>query len=138
LRNSDGSISSFTIVGFSILQLNAMNNWGTTIGSFLDANPTTDLYLRYSGGGKKYIFGSSHGAVEPAAINDNGIVVGTDHEGDNFYGNAFSLDRSLTLTLIPVPFTAQGTTANAINNAGQIVGTYIDANGARHGWIYLP
>jgi hypothetical protein len=32
----------------------------------------------------------------------------------------------------------QGSTANGVNSAGQIVGTYIDANGASHGWIYLP
>jgi hypothetical protein len=25
-----------------------------------------------------------------------------------------------------------------VSNSGQIVGTYIDDNGASHGWIYLP
>jgi hypothetical protein len=139
LRDSDGTISSFIIPGNSDLHVNALNKWGTVVGSSFDSNnSSSDLYKRFSGGGIKTVFGSSHGAIGPAAINDMGIVVGTDFGGDTQYGNAFSLDRSLTLTLIPVPFTAQGTTANGVSNAGQIVGTYIDANGASHGWIYLP
>jgi len=139
LRNADGTISTFHIVGNFQLQVNAINKWGTIVGSSFDQNDSSgDMYLRYSGGGKKTVFGSSHGSLGPAAINDNGIVVGTDFGGDTQFGNAFSVDRSLTLTLIPVPFPAQGATANAINNAGAIVGTYIDDNGASHGWIYLP
>jgi hypothetical protein len=142
LRNSDGSISTFTLapyLGVNSLSVAAMNNWGTVLGGFFDSNGSdAALFLRYSGGGQKYAFGLSHGGLEPAAINDNGIVVGTDFGGDTQYGNAFSVDKSLTVTLIPVPFSSQGTTANAVNNAGQIVGTYIDDNGASHGWIYLP
>jgi hypothetical protein len=139
LRKSDGTISSFIIAGNSDLQVSAMNDWGTIVGDSFDSNNSSgDAYLRYSGGGRKYIVGDSHGAVMPAAISDKGILVGTDFGGDTSYGNAFSADRSLTLTLIPVPFTAQGSTANGVNRAGQIVGTYIDANGASHGWIYLP
>ena len=142
LRNSDGSISTFTLapyLAFTDFGVSAMNNWGTILGGFFDENSSCQaLFLRYSGGGQRYAFGQSHGGVQPTAISDNGIVVGTDFPGDTPYGNAFSLDRSLSKTLIPVPFTAQGTTANAVNKAGQIVGTYIDANGASHGWIYLP
>ena len=139
LRNSDGSFSTFTIVGNFQLQVNAINKWGTIVGnSFDEIDSSSDLYLRYSGGGKKFVFGASRGGLAPIAINDNGIVVGTDFGGDTQYGNAFSVDRSLTLTLIPVPYSAQGTTANAVSISGQIVGTYIDDNGASHGWIYLP
>ena len=139
LRNPDGTVSTFHIVGGFQFQVTAMNKWGTIIGSFFDENASAgDLYLRYSGGGKKYVIGSSHGGIAPAAINDYGIVVGTDFPGDTSYGNAFSVDRSLIKNLIPVPFTAQGSTANALNNAGTITGTYIDANGASHGWIFFP
>ena len=141
-RNSDGSISTFTLAPYLAVTsfgVGAMNNWGTILGGFFDSNGSDSaLFLRYSGGGQRYAFGSSHGGLEPAATNDNGIVVGTEFGGDTSYGNAFSVDRTLTETMIPVPFTSQGSTANAVNNAGQIVGTYIDANGASHGWIYLP
>ncbi len=139
LRNSDGTISTFNIANGFQLQVNALNKWGTIAGIVFDEiNSTGDLYLSYAGGAKKFIVGPSHGGIEPAAISDMGIVVGTQFPGDTQYGNAFSVDRSVTLTIIPVPFTAQGTTANAINNAGTIVGTYIDDNGASHGWIYQP
>lgn len=139
LRRSDGTISSFIITGKTNLQATAMNKWGTIVGvSFYSNDSATDTFLRYAGGGQKSVLGSSHGAIGPAAINDMGIVVGTEFGGGALYGNAFSVDRSLTLTLIPVPFTAQGTTADAVNDAGQIVGTYIDVNGASHGWIFLP
>jgi len=142
LRQTDGTFSTFTLAPYLAVPyfiVGPMNKWGTILGGFFDSNGSDSaLFLRYYGGGQKYVFGSSHGGLDPTAINDNGIVVGTDFPGDTTYGNAFSVDRSLTEKLIPVPFTAQGSTANAVNNAGQIVGTYIDANGASHGWIYLP
>ncbi len=142
LRNADGSISTYALapyLGLSYFSVSAINNRGTILGGFFDSNGSDSaLFLRYSGGGQKYVFGSSHGGLEPIALNDNGIVVGIEFGGDTQYGNAFSVDRSLTVTTIPVPFTAQGTTANALNNAGTITGTYIDANGASHGWIFFP
>jgi hypothetical protein len=87
LRKSDGTLSSFIIAGNSNLQVNAMNNWSTIVGSSFDSNnSSSDLYKRFSGGGIKSVFGSSHGAIGPAAINDKGIVVGTDFGGDTQYG----------------------------------------------------
>jgi hypothetical protein len=139
LRNADGTFSTFSVAGTFNLQAYAMNKWGTiACNAFVEIESSSDLFLRYSGGGQRGVVGTSHGGFIPAAINDNGIVVGTDFGGDTLYGNAFSVDKSLTLTLIPVPFSAQGTTANALNNAGQIVGTYIDDNGAGHAWVYVP
>jgi len=141
LRSADGTVSTFKVansLGYFNLQVTALNNWGTIVSSVFDENYSAgDLYLRYSGGGQKIVVGDSHGGLNPAAISNNGVVVGTDFGGDTQYGNAFSVDRSSTLTLIPVPFAAQGTTANALNNAGTITGTYIDANGASHGWIFF-
>jgi uncharacterized membrane protein len=141
LRNTDGTTSTFTLppLAYANLQINTMNKWGTILCSFFDENGSDSaVLLRYSGGGKKYVFGNSHGGLNPAAISDKGVVVGTDFPGDVSYGNAFSIDRTLHETLIPIPFTSQGSTANAVNNVGQMTGTYIDANGASHGWIYLP
>jgi probable HAF family extracellular repeat protein len=51
---------------------------------------------------------------------------------------AFSMDRNLTPETIPVPFSNQSTRAIGVNNAGQIVGAFVDANGIPHGWLYLP
>jgi hypothetical protein len=142
LRNTDGTFSTFALpllLGYANLQIVAMNKWGTILCSFFDENGSDSaVLLRYSGGGKKYVFGNSHGGLNPAAISDKGVVVGTDFPGDVSYGNAFSIDRTLHETLIPIPFTSQGSTANAVNTVGQMTGTYIDANGASHGWIYLP
>ncbi len=136
LRNTDGTFSTFTVPGSTQLVVYAMNKWGTITGSSFDQG-VTNGFLRYAGGGQKYYEDQSHGGPEAAAINDNGLVVGwLFSDGGNDV--AFSTDRSLTTTLIPVPFSNQGCRAYAANNAGQIAGTYVDATGVSHGWIYQP
>jgi len=142
LRNSDGTISSFALlpsITGADLQVNAMNKWGTILGSFFDENNiTTDLLLRYSGGGQKYVVGAERGGFVPAAISDKGTVVGLEYADETSPAMAFAMDRSFNNIAIPIPSNAQSSAATGVNTAGQIVGAYVDANGVSHGWIYLP
>jgi hypothetical protein len=136
LRNADGTIASFEIAGASQMYVTAMNKWGTITGNSFNQGVTSG-FLRYSGGGQKSYGSCSHCGPQPTAINNKGVVVGYffSEGGGN---SAFSMDRSLTTTGIPVPFSNTSTAASGINDVGQIVGTYIDSNGASHGWLELP
>ena len=110
----------------------AMNNFGTITGNAFNQGVTSGL-LRYSGGGIKF-YGAISRRPQPAAINNHGVVVG--YMFSDGGGNAaFSADRSLTVSFIPVPFSNTATSASGINDVGQIVGTYTDSNGVSHGWL---
>jgi probable HAF family extracellular repeat protein len=49
-------------------------------------------------------------------------------------GHGFLLDQGRYTTVDP-PDSSSGTSANGINNAGQIVGWYTDAAGHGHGYL---
>lgn len=69
LRNADGTFSTFTIVGNFQLQVNAINKWGTIVGSSFDENDSAgDLYLRYSGGGKNTVSAHPTGPYNPLPL----------------------------------------------------------------------
>ena len=57
LRNADGTVSTFKVassLGYANLQVATLNNWGTIVSTVFDENgSSTDLYLRYSGGGSR-------------------------------------------------------------------------------------
>jgi hypothetical protein len=133
LRNPDGTFAKFRVAGSPQMSVDAMNDFGTITGNAFNQGVTSG-FLRYSGGGIKFYGAESHGGPQPAAINNHGVVVG--YMFSDGGGNAaFSADRSLTVSFIPVPFSNTATTASGINDVGQIVGTYTDSNGVSHGWL---
>jgi hypothetical protein len=89
-------------------------------------------FLR-NGDGTSSLWNGGSGIV-CTGLNKSGVVVGYEFSdgGSNF---SFQRDAVNNVTSIPVPFSNQGANAAAINDAGQIVGTYIDANGVTHGWL---
>ena len=115
------------------MYVTAMNKWGTITGNAFDQGVTSG-FLRYSGGGMKSYGSCSHCGPQAMAINDHGVVVGY-FFGECDCNSAFSMDRNLNISAIPVPFPNTQTTASSINNVGQIVGTYTDSNGVSHGWL---
>jgi hypothetical protein len=136
LRNADGTFAKFRVAGSPQMTVDAMNDFGTITGNSYDQGVTSG-FLRYSGGGIKFYGAESHGGPQPAAINNHGVVVG--YMFSDGGGNAaFSVDRSLTVSFISVPFSNTATTASGINDVGQIVGTYTDSNGVSHGWLEQP
>jgi uncharacterized membrane protein len=142
VRSSDGTITTFNLlksIAGGDLQVKAMNDKGTILCEFSDENnSSTDLLLRYSGGGQNWAVGPEEGGFVPAAINDPGTSVGLVYDGETSPATAFAMTRSFDNILIPIPADAQSSMATAVNNAGQIVGSYVDTSGVSHGWIYTP
>ncbi|MEW6156060.1 MAG: immunoglobulin domain-containing protein [Verrucomicrobiota bacterium] len=70
--------------------------------------------------------GSFTGETRPTDLNDLGQVVGYGKQNESGATKAFLFSGSFSEIVVPG---AIGAAASAINNAGQIVGSYTDANG---------
>ncbi len=75
------------------------------------------------------------------ATNLAGAVVGFENDSHDI-NHGFLRTSDGTVTLLDAPDAGtghnQGTVANAINIFGWITGSYIDANGVRHGALWIP
>lgn len=87
--------------------------------------------------GKAVLFGDSHAAgMAVTGINDAGTVVGWFvNVVDKQQSIAFLRTSDGTLTNFTGPGGPIDTKAYAINKAGTIAGTFVDSNGARHGFL---
>jgi hypothetical protein len=73
------------------------------------------------------------------ALNDAGMVVGAHMLNGVQHGFILSGQPSSPANFQTIDFSGStGTRAIGINNTGQIVGDYSDANGVRHGFLAMP
>ncbi|MGC2113846.1 MAG: hypothetical protein WA656_04920, partial [Pseudolabrys sp.] len=100
-----------------------INNKGQIVGQYFDSNHIRHGFLYKDGTYTTLEFAS------PSAINDMGQIVGLNEAGASvlYSGGVF--------TTLAVPG-ATDTTAEGINNSGQIVGSYVGESAQQHGFIY--
>ncbi|MGB7076596.1 MAG: hypothetical protein WBD53_05355 [Xanthobacteraceae bacterium] len=131
----------------------AINNSGEVVGSYFDANYNLQGFL-YAGGSYSNLEVPSATGTIPFAINDSGEVVGmyyvgtlpsdtlnmpsqaTDYVFESGPWQGFLYNNGVYTTLNDPSSGAVSTEAFAINNSGEVVGIYTDANGANHGFVY--
>lgn len=159
LRAPDGRITTFdapnagTIPGSGTGAL-GINRWGAITGNFTDNNYNTHGFVRAPDG--TFTTFDAPNAYQPyctcpEAINDRGEVVGFYYDQSAMlHGFLRTPDGAIT----PIDVTrgtgtmppagtgpGQGTIinyANSINNDGEIVGYYHDANNYGHAWLRTP
>jgi probable HAF family extracellular repeat protein len=106
----------------------AINNLGQIVGS------RGGIGWLFSGGIYSELPGGPPLPPFPTGINDSSKIVG--------WVGSFEPQESFVLTNgVYNTFSVLGamiTEANAINNADEIVGTYVDANGVQHGFLATP
>ena len=154
--DSSGNVHGFiqngsTVTSFDVptalgsqTELVATNNSGTLVGSYIPAGTPSsepENYASFIDNGGTYTSVSDPGFASTSAddINDEGIVVGS---GTNDLVNGtdpsgFILDAG-TYTTLNDPLGVGGTFLDAINNNGDIVGGYIDADGNLVPFIATP
>ncbi len=134
IRAANGTITSFEPGnGYQFYGAPAFNNLGQFVDNSSSDGQSEDL-LRQPNGQIVYWGAGSHSGFQPMRMNDLAAVVGYAYgEGGN--NVPFLWDQTNNITYLNLPFTNTGATATAINNVGQIVGDYTDANGVSHGWI---
>ena len=159
LRTPDGRITTFDAAGAgNIIDSGTValgiNMWGTITGNFTDNSYYTHGFMRALNGAITTF--DAPGAYQPyctcpEAINDRGEIVGYYWDA-NLVGHAFL--RTPDGVISPIDVTkgsgsmpaagtgpGQGTFvnyANSINNAGEIVGYYRDANNFGHAFLRTP
>jgi probable HAF family extracellular repeat protein len=79
--------------------------------------------------------------TEAVKINDRGQIAGSYSQdtpivNDSARSRGYLMDRGGTVVTIDVPGAEAGTAAGGLNNRGQVVGCFFDADGTRHGFIW--
>jgi hypothetical protein len=139
LRATDGTITTFDAPGAVDGTLpTGINPAGVITGTSFDNNFVGHGFVRAADGsfttfdvpGSEAPFGTNG-----IAINPRGAIVGGYFGGSMFHGFVRAPDGSFT----PVDPTGSASTGiGAINPAGVIAGSYSDAGGAVHGFLFIP
>jgi uncharacterized membrane protein len=112
-----------------------INNGGTIVGNFVTADWELDGFVFQKGGFTDVaVPGGSGGALND--VNDLEQAVGSFDDVETGVVHAFVRSKSGQITVLPDA--APGawlTEATGINNAGVIVGFFIDADGQAHGFV---
>jgi probable HAF family extracellular repeat protein len=112
-----------------------INNGGTIVGNFVTANWEIDGFVFNKGDYTHVaVAGGPGGALND--VNDLGQAVGSFADVNTGVGHSFVRSKSGEITVLPDA--APGaflTEATGINNAGVIVGFFVDGDGQAHGFV---
>jgi hypothetical protein len=122
------------------LSANAINNYGNVAGTY--TNPSTghmDGFLKIGG---TFIDLAVHDASSTMAlgVNDHDEVVGTytDGTGSSAVMHGFTWKPGQGFKTVNDPYGATTTTINGVNNAGDLVGFYVDSATNTDGFLAIP
>jgi hypothetical protein len=118
----------------------AINNYGDVAGFYAKTSSLTDAFLRLHNG--QFITLAVPGAsmTQAFGVNDHDEVVGayTVGTGSTATMHGFTWRAGHGFTTVDDPHGIGTTTINGVNNAGDLVGFYVDSAGNTDGMIALP
>ncbi|HEY7096697.1 MAG TPA: hypothetical protein VH437_08240 [Terriglobales bacterium] len=116
----------------TLTQPTAINASGQVTGTFYDDLNVEHAFLRDVDGTITFFDGPYEAITNPIAMNDLGEIVGNTTFELGYI--AFERDVAGNLDYIPIPFTQQGSSGNAITNNGHMAGDYLGLDHRFHGW----
>jgi probable HAF family extracellular repeat protein len=125
---SEGTRTTIDIPGSTFTEAHGINDRGEIVGSYTDASGTPHGFLLSKGTLTEIIDPNSTDVPIPFGIHNRGDIVG----GLGGQGFVFSKGR---FTMINVPGSV-GTETRGINDHGEIVGFWMDAEGMIHGYLF--
>lgn len=151
VRETDGTLTTFS-VGPGLLETFAVeriNASGTVVGFFTDSNRNFHgfLFTDSANGGLTVIDAPNDTSLggagtAPFDINASGEVVGivvTGLTSPVLTGHSFLMEPTGSFAMFDPPVTGiRSSQANAINDSGTIVGTYVGPDGVQHGYARSP
>ncbi len=118
-------------------QADGISNSGLIVGSYSPYAGDSGGYFLYdskSGSSTLFQFANGFPYFIPTGVNNSGTIIG--YEGDLEYGTAQGYIGTPG-GVVPLIYPGSVSTEPlAINDAGVVVGTYLDTRGASHGFIY--
>ncbi len=120
--------------GTAFEQLLGVNDSGMAVGFYNDAGGNAHGFeYNIADGAFAEIDVAGATATTVTGINNAGVLSGFDVVGGVTEG---FIDNAGTITQLTGPAGATFTQALGLNNEGQVVGDYMDANGNTHGFVY--
>jgi uncharacterized membrane protein len=135
---------AFPLSSASFARVGGIADDDTMVGAYADASGFIHGFERSSAGVFTSITNSSASNTVARGINAEGDIVGSytnvfDLNGEKVVGSTgFLLSAGDLIDFLTIAYPAagvQGTQARGINPRGDIVGAYVDASGADHGFI---
>jgi uncharacterized membrane protein len=126
------SFSQIDYPGMSAINLYKINNLGQFVGSVNDPQGTVHGFFYDHGTFSLPLSFPGAGATYTLGLNNRGEIVGTYYRAAKSYGFQFRAGRYSS----PAPPSGLQTGFQAINDAGQVAGIWVDAQGT-HGVSYL-
>jgi probable HAF family extracellular repeat protein len=120
---SGGALTDLGTFGGANSHANALNDLGQVVG-YADTSADGRRAFLYSGGTMTNLGTLGPGTSAANGINNAGAVVGIGVDATGFYGHGFLYSGGSMQSLAPFAPAGASGAAYAINNAGQIVGTY--------------
>jgi hypothetical protein len=118
----------------------AINNYGDVAGFYAKSSSQTDAFLRLHDG--RFITLAVPGAsmTQAFGVNDRDEIVGayTVGTGSNAVMHGFTWRPGYGLRTVDDPHGVGTTTINGVNDAGDLVGFYVDSAGNTDGMLALP
>ena len=134
---SKGTFTDINIPGATLVNAIGINDAGAVVGTYKDANGVQHGYL---------LVGSTLTTLDPPGvtslasawgINNAGVITIYGIDANGSYVSFITADQGQTYTPFHDPDEGTiGTAIHQINNNGDIVATYFDANNAAHGVLY--
>jgi hypothetical protein len=133
-RNASGKFTDIKIAGATLTNANGINDKGAVVGTYADSSGLQHGYL---------LVGTTLTKLDPPGvvslatawgINNNGVITVFGVNSSGTYVSFTTADKGKTYKAFHAP--KEGSTGTAIhqnNNKGDIVATYFDSGGNRHG-----
>ena len=135
LKPNDKDAITIDMPGTTFNQLLGINNKGQDAGYFQDAAGLQHAYVRKKDG-SFLVLALPQPSSQATGVNDKGTVVGfLQTSPTDTKSKGFILEKNGKLTELQAPGSSF-TQALGVNNSDDVVGSYVDANGVTHGFVY--
>ena len=136
MKEADKAAVTVDLPGTTFNQLLGINNKGQAAGYFQDnaSTPLQHAYVREKNG-DFLVLNLPMPSSQATSINDKGTVVGFLQQSTADTNSSGFIRKNGKVTVLNYPHSTF-TQALGVNNSDEVVGTYNDANGMAHGFMY--